>query len=54
MGESNTNASAYTLCRHLQWYCPHPSISYIDIPDDKISTLFKLQTCASDNSAFFV
>ena len=26
MGESNTIVSAYTSCRHLQWYCPHPLI----------------------------
>ena len=26
MGESNTIVSAYTLYRHLQWYCSHPSI----------------------------
>ena len=54
MGESNTIVSAYTLCRQLQWYCSPPTISFIDIPDDKLSTLFKLQTCASDNGAFFV
>ena len=26
MDESNTVVSAYTLYRHLQWYCSHPSI----------------------------
>ena len=26
MGESNTVASAYTMYRHLQQYCSHPSI----------------------------
>ena len=26
MGESNTILSAYTLYRHLQWYCSHRSI----------------------------
>ena len=26
MGESNTVVSAYTLYRHLQQYCSHPSI----------------------------
>ena len=27
MGESNTVVSAYTMYRHLQQYCSHPSIS---------------------------
>ena len=26
MGESNTVVSAYTMYRHLQQYCSHPSI----------------------------
>ena len=26
MGESNTIVSAYTMYRHLQYYCSHPSI----------------------------
>ena len=25
LGESNTVGSTYTMCRHLQQYCPHPS-----------------------------
>ena len=28
MGESNTVVSAYTLYRHLQQYCSHPSICW--------------------------
>ena len=29
--ESNTVVSAYTMYRHLQQYCSHPSLSSIDI-----------------------
>ena len=28
MGESNTVVSDYTLYRHLQQYCSHPSLSF--------------------------
>ena len=30
MGESNAVVSAYTLYRHLQQYCSHPSISSVN------------------------
>ena len=32
IGESNTVLSAYALYRHLQRYCSHPLIYYVDIP----------------------
>ena len=28
MDESNTVVSAYTMYRHLQQYCSHPSVSF--------------------------
>ena len=31
MGESNTIVSAYTLFRHLKWYCSNPSIYFHSI-----------------------
>ena len=33
MGEGNTVVSAYTMLRHLQQYCSHPSISEFKIQD---------------------
>ena len=42
MGESNTVVSAYTLYRHLQQYCSHPSI-YVQMSYTMKGDLMHLQ-----------
>ena len=38
MDESNTVVSAYTLYRHLQQYCSHPSTNRLSITIKMVST----------------
>ena len=52
MGESDTVVSAYTIYRHLQQYCCHPSVCLkFKIPQmdkkegpENITTVFGVQT----------
>ena len=54
MGECNTILGAYTMYRHLEWCCTHPSIccTYIDmfnpLLDYKILAWSKLKQIAVD------
>ena len=47
MGESNTVESAYTLYRHLQQYCSHPSINIFFFFSHLLSNLLLLSFSAS-------
>ena len=53
MVESNTVVSAYTLYRHLQQYCSHPSTWLLPFlnpfPNNKFQTLPNSKEFADDN-----